>query len=258
MSIKNTADLTLKTDVRHVWEIGIRTIEWDYWSDSNFLGKFFMEALIFGQWWERYQFLANKVYVFSDSAFYFGKTNEIPEPMEFEWNLPRIHHIAALQQSPTVPVEYEHRNRKFHWTEYLHVDVQRHLMGIFRQCSGMRIKRSARFYAKKFKQEKWSFLGRGSEKNNIPITNTNHEENGTESLNCWWSSSEKADTQFSESHGETVETVFPTIISVFQGSVDEQSQICVKNVKFAMSKQDDMWWQENRETGSHHIVRSAP
>ena len=46
---------------------------------------------------------------------------------------PRIHHIAALQQNPTISVENERRARRFHRTDHLHVDVQRHLMGISRQ-----------------------------------------------------------------------------------------------------------------------------
>ena len=90
-----------------------------------------------------------------------------------------------LQQSPIVPVEYEHRARKFHWTDYLHVDVQRHLMGIFRQCSGVRIKRSARYSLceKIFTRE--MVIPRTSIRKEMVflLTNTNHEENGTESLN---------------------------------------------------------------------------
>ena len=101
--------------------------------------------------------LHTKVYVFSDSVLCLGKVNEDPqsntaweerltwfksspeyraleridgEPMEFEWIFPRIHHIAALQQSPRVHVKDEHTTRKIPWTDYLHVDVQRHLMGI--------------------------------------------------------------------------------------------------------------------------------
>ena len=42
---------------------------------------------------------------------------------------PQIHHIAALLQSPRVPVK-ELRTRRFPRTDHLHVDVQRHLMGI--------------------------------------------------------------------------------------------------------------------------------
>ena len=54
--------------------------------------------------------------------------------MVSHWNsseiFSRIHHIAALLQSPRVPVKIERRTRRFHRTDYLHVDVQRHLMGI--------------------------------------------------------------------------------------------------------------------------------
>ena len=58
--------------------------------------------------------------------------------------LPRIHHIAALHQSPRVTVQIERNTRKIHWTDYLHVDVQRDLMGIWRQQKRMRIKCSTR------------------------------------------------------------------------------------------------------------------
>ena len=74
------------------------------------------------------------------------------------------------------------------------------------------------------------------------LTLEDHEENGTESLNWWWSNSEMADTQFSEprvhcpeerskskeggklsihfcADGETIETVFRTISSVKQLSI---------------------------------------
>ena len=95
-----------------------------------------------------------KVYLFLDSVLCFGKMSENPlsnvvwedklswfesssqdrtldiidgEPREY---FPRIHHIAALLQSPRVHVKNEHTTRRFHWTDYLHVDVQRHLMEI--------------------------------------------------------------------------------------------------------------------------------
>ena len=59
--------------------------------------------------------------------------------------LPRIHHIAVCPWSPRVTVKIERRTRRFHWTDCLHVDVQRHLMGIWRQWKRMRIKCSTRF-----------------------------------------------------------------------------------------------------------------
>ena len=42
----------------------------------------------------------------------------------------RIHHIAALQQSPRLPVKNERSARRIHRRDHLHVDVQRHLMKI--------------------------------------------------------------------------------------------------------------------------------
>ena len=42
----------------------------------------------------------------------------------------RIHHVAAQPQSPRVIVKIERNTREVHWTDHLHVDVQRHLMGI--------------------------------------------------------------------------------------------------------------------------------
>ena len=102
--------------------------------------------------------LHTKVYVFSDSVLCFGKMSENPQSniawedrlswfksspqnITFGHNLwwtngiraeyfPRIHHIAACPWSPRVSVKIERRTRKFHSTDNLHVDVQRHLMGI--------------------------------------------------------------------------------------------------------------------------------
>ena len=47
------------------------------------------------------------------------------EPMEVEWNIFTgfTNHIAALQQSPRVPVKNERKTRRFHRTDHLHVDV---------------------------------------------------------------------------------------------------------------------------------------
>ena len=97
-----------------------------------------------------------KVYVFSDSLLCFGKiarthyrilsgrtswrgskvhqntelwTQIDGEPIEFEWNISH----AALQQSPRVPVKNERTTRRCHRTDDLHVDVQRHPMGISRK-----------------------------------------------------------------------------------------------------------------------------
>ena len=78
--------------------------------------------------------------------------------------LPRIHHIAALQQSPRIHVKNERRTRRFHRTDYLHVDVQRHLVEIYRQQKRMRVRCSTRLCAQRFGAGQWSFLRPVSEK----------------------------------------------------------------------------------------------
>ena len=58
--------------------------------------------------------------------------------------LPRIHHIAARRQSPRVH-EQNGRPSTIPRTNYLHVDVQWHHMGIKRQWKRMRVECSTRF-----------------------------------------------------------------------------------------------------------------
>ena len=42
---------------------------------------------------------------------------------------PRIQHVAGQPQSPRVTFKIERNTREIYWTDHLHVDVQRHLMG---------------------------------------------------------------------------------------------------------------------------------
>ena len=122
-------------------------------------------------------------------------------PMEFEWNVfPRIHHIAALQQSPRVPVKNERRTWRFHRRDHLHVDVQRHLMATWRQWTGMRMKPQTCFdwCEKIFNRKMVIPRDLNQKRSGIQLMKANHKENGRESLNWWWSNSEKADTQCSD------------------------------------------------------------
>ena len=50
---------------------------------------------------------------------------------------PRINLIAARRQSPRVTVKIERNTRQIYWTDHLHVDVQRHLMEMYRQWTRM-------------------------------------------------------------------------------------------------------------------------
>ena len=131
---------------------GVKTINWEdsSWKYLSLIGD---EQVLSLQ--------RTKVYVFSDSVFCLGKIYEHPraniaweerlewfrsspesrtldridgEPMEFEWNIfPGFKYVAAQPQSPRVTVKIECNNREFYRMDYLHADVQRHLMEIKRQ-----------------------------------------------------------------------------------------------------------------------------
>ena len=139
--------------------------------------------------------------------------------------------------------EQNERHRTVPRTNYLHVDVQwRHM--VIRKTMNRNANwapNSFRLMREDLHQGRWSFLGPGTEKSGIQLTLTDHKENGTESLNRWWSNSEKADTHFSETSivpeerskadgggklsihfcadGSAIETVFRTIISANQLSI---------------------------------------
>ena len=112
---------------------------------------------------------------------------------------PKNHTIAAHQQSPRVH-DQNGRPITIQRTNYLHDDVQWHHLVIWRQWTGMQCWRhTCVFIRKRFPAGLWSFLRPGSEKKwYSDLYWQTKEENGTESLNWWWSNSERADTQFSE------------------------------------------------------------
>ena len=148
LTMKQMFDISEKLIAGQSDEIyGVNTINWDdsSWKHLSLIGDEEVISLSHA-----------KVYVFSDSVLCLGKVNQNPisntvwedkltwfkdspqyrtldtidgEPMEFEWNIvPGF--IAALQQSPGVPVENERTATKIYRTDHLHVDVQRHLMVI--------------------------------------------------------------------------------------------------------------------------------
>ena len=145
------------SQVRDIWTVDIGTIRWDFWSVSNQLIKFSMETIIFDQWWRSHFLLHAKVYVFSDCVICVGKMNQNPtsntawerqldwfkdssyyrtldtidgEPMEFEWNVSPGFTTLQLYNKVKGLLLRLSVIRKFPLTDCLHVDVQRHLMGI--------------------------------------------------------------------------------------------------------------------------------
>ena len=117
--------------------------------------------------------------------------------------------------------------------------------------------------AKRFPAGRWSFFGPGSEKKWY-----HNKENGRESLNWWWSNSEKADTQFSEprvhcpeerSKAKEVENYqytsvpmeirlklfFAQLFVLISSISTEQSQICAKNTGPVKQERGDPYCQDN-------------
>ena len=119
-----------------------------------------METFIFGD--EEVVSLSHtKVYVFSDFVVCLGKVNQNPqsntvweeqlswfkdssqyraldtndgEPMEFEWNVfPGFTTLQLCNKVQEFLSKMNIQPEDFYWTDYLHVDVQRHLMEIQRQ-----------------------------------------------------------------------------------------------------------------------------
>ena len=144
----------------------------------------------------------------------------------------------------------------------------------------------ARFYfCEDFHQEDGHSSDLDQKKSGILLILTDHKGNGTESLNWWWSNSEKADTQFSvlwvHCHEERskakvvgnyqytsvpmgirLKLFFAQIFLLVSSVSTEQSQICVKNVKLAMLEQGELFWQDNlwrqqRQSSDSFLVLSS-
>ena len=120
-----------ETDVWHIWKVDIRRIRWDPWSEDNWLGRLFMEVFVFDWWWTSHQSSAHKglrilrfcIVPWKDEQeptikYCLGRQVELVQKfiaiLSFGHNwwwaygirveyFPRIHHIAALQQSPRAP-----------------------------------------------------------------------------------------------------------------------------------------------------------
>ena len=148
--MKQMFDISEKLITEQSDEIyGMKTINWEdsSWKYLSLVGD---EEVI--------SLLHTKVYVFSDSVLCLGKMNENPqsniawedrltwfksspeyraldkidgEPMEFEWNIfPGFTTLQLCSKVQELLSRLSVTTRKFHRTDYLHVDVQRHLMGI--------------------------------------------------------------------------------------------------------------------------------
>ena len=223
-----------------------------------------------------------KVYVFSDSVLRLGKVIQNPtsstaweqkldwfkdalqyrtldtidgEPMEFKWNIFPGFYIQVVQEVETFmnkmgePGQFQGRiifMSMFNDFVWRHKDNEK-------ECIANPT--LVPLFAKRFPADR-------DQKQSVKLlTEKDQEENGTQSLNWWWSNSEKADTQFSEprlhyleerSEAKEVENYlhasapmvirlklffaqsFLSIISVST----EQSQICVKKQKMSIKHRE--------------------
>ena len=124
------------------------------------------------------------------------------------------------------------------------------------------------FLQKDFHQENGHSSDLDQRRNCILLTNTNHKENGTESLNKWWWNSQKADTHFSVlrvyCHEERSKAMvvdnyqytsvlmvirlklfFAQLFLLISSVFTEQSQICLKNAKPATLERGHLFWWDN-------------
>ena len=183
--------------------------------------------------------------------------------------LPRIHHIAALPQSPRVTVKIECNTRK--------ITGRIIFMSMFNDISWrckdnkerMRVKCSTRLsLSKRYGAGQWSFLGPGSEKKWYSISEDSPQGEWdriaeqmmltfAESKHPVFRSTSPLSRGVLKSKGGgklsihycadpgTIETVFRTIISVNQlslyGAVAEMCEEC----EFAMIEQGDLLWKDN-------------
>ena len=136
-----------------IWKVDIGTIRGDVWSVSNQLGKFSMETIISGQWWRSHQSLACKGLCILKLCYVLERWIRTQRQIllgNSSWIGSKIHHNAELSTQLTENIHYiavHPRSPKVHEqkgrpsaivrTNYLHVDVQWHHMGNYRQWKGM-------------------------------------------------------------------------------------------------------------------------
>ena len=260
---------------------GVNTINWE---DSSWKHSFF------DWWWRSHQSVAHtkKFNVFSGSVLCFGKMNENPQS-NYAWE-DKLY--IALETIDGESMEFEWKIFPGFTTLQLNSRVQEFLSNMsiepedstgLSSCRCLTTshgdpKKNEREYelsaqlvsmsAKRFSPGRWSFLGLGSEKKWYSTHEYKPKENGTESLNWWWSNAEKADTQFSEPRlhclekrwkakevenylftsvlmGIPLKLCFAQLFLTISSISTEQSQICVMKTESAKQERWNLCWQNN-------------
>ena len=144
----------------------MRYMEW-----KQLTGKLFMEVFVFLWWWTCHQFLAHKSTYFQILYCVLERwTRTLDQTLHEneDWRGSRVHRntepwmeliVSQLnssgissqdsprccRQNSRFTVEIGWNTREFYKTDYLHVDVQRYLMGIKRQWKRRQVKCLTRF-----------------------------------------------------------------------------------------------------------------
>ena len=186
-------------------------------------------------------------------------------------HLPRIHHIAALPQSPRVLVKNQHRARRFQRTDHLHVDVERQFMAVWKTMNGNANQALSSFlcvqkdfhqengYSSDLYQKRSGFSiheykpqgewDRVAELMMIKFGQSGHPVfRATSPLSSRNASKAKEVDNYQYTWTLTRERLklfFAQLFLLISPVFTEQSQICVKNAKSAMLQQTELLWQDN-------------
>ena len=201
-----------KTDVWRIWKVDNRTFRWDFWSVSNQLGRFSMETIIFGQWrvsrMQMFLYFQILCYVlerwirthyqilFGNDSWVGSKIHHNTElwtqSMENRWNssgiFSRILNIGACPRSPT--------SSWTHWAIPNNAKDEsstcRCLMTWYGELQTMNMNVSLTpdlclYLQEDFLQDVGHSSNQDQKRSGILFTSIDHEKNGIESLNWWWS-----------------------------------------------------------------------
>ena len=217
-----------ETDVRHIWKVSSGTIRWDFLECLKSAGKV-LNGNNFGlvNDEEVISLWHAKVYVFSDSVLCLGKMSENPlSNVVWEDKLTWFKDPSTIQnighnrrRTDGIRVEYfsedsQHwslsTKSKNSWAKWANPNNSKDELSSCRcsMTSCVEIKTMKRnvlliphlclHSQKDFQQDVGHSSNLGQKQSGTQLTKKDQGENGIESLNWWWSNSEKADTQFSE------------------------------------------------------------
>ena len=218
---KHSGKAHFKADNQDIWTIDIGTIRWDIWSVSNQLGKFPMETMKKSSVSRMQRFMSSQTlcyalerWVRTQHQILLGKkswcgskihhnTEHWTQSTENRWNSSGIFSkdsqhwsLSAKSKSSWAKLTNPNNSKdefsscRCSMTSYGEIKtMRRNVLLIPHLCL---------YLQNHFQQDVGHSSDLDHKQSGILLTTRDHKENGTESLNWWWTNSEKADTQFSE------------------------------------------------------------